>query len=85
MKLSQTAIRVIKSKEITDRLQESLGFTPYWTGKVIKANKSNGPLTKAQALMIISEMSGLTLDKILVAEPGDEPGGIIPVRNLKEA
>jgi hypothetical protein len=64
MKLSKKAIRKI-NKQTTLKLAIALGFTELWVSRLVKKNKSNGPLTTPSALQVIREETGLTDQEIL--------------------
>lgn len=66
MKLSKQAISKI-DRQLKLRLAMELEFTEFWMTKLIKKNRSNGPLTTAAAIRVISEATGLSEDKILEA------------------
>lgn len=72
MKVSNAVKELIgdkKSREAKDfrlNLSIALHFTEYWTGKVIEANKDNGPLTTEKALQMIEQFTGFSRSEILV-------------------
>lgn len=68
MKLTQKAIAAISIRSVKLALALGLGFTELWIGKLIEANKENGPLTTAMAMGIIKKETGLTDQEILEAE-----------------
>lgn len=68
MKLTETVIqRISDSKSLPKKLRDALGVsrTTFWR----YINENNDSLTKAAALNIIREETGLTDDQILEAEP----------------
>ena len=67
MILSTTAIQAI-SRKTKRKLAAELDFTEYWVGKLIEANKPNGPLTLAASLKVIREETGMTDQEILEQE-----------------
>jgi hypothetical protein len=68
MKLTQKAIAAIGIRSVKLALALGLGFTELWIGKLIEANKENGPLTTIKAVGIIKKETGLTDDEILDEE-----------------
>lgn len=64
MKLTKKAIENI-SRTARLKLAIDLGISEVWIGKLLIKNKSNGPLTTAKALQIISEETGLQDHEIL--------------------
>lgn len=66
MKLTERAISEI-NQETKLKLAIALGFTEYWVGKLLEANKDNGPLTTMAALKVIREETGL-LDAAILEE-----------------
>lgn len=71
MILSTTAIQSIDRK-VQRKLAAELDFTEYWVGKLLEANKSNGPLTLAASIKVIREETGLTDPQILEEEKAHE-------------
>lgn len=66
MKLSQKAINAIKNnKRVRARLQLALDRSEYRINDYIRDNESNGELTKASAIQVIKEETGLDYDQIL--------------------
>lgn len=68
MKLSKKALAKLSDNELRLKLALRLGFTEAWIRRVVKANKSNGPLTTKAALLVIAEETRLTEDEILLTE-----------------
>jgi hypothetical protein len=69
MKLTKKAIEKIRKRNVILKLALALGFTEYWMGKLIDANKSNGPLTTATALGVIKQETKMDESQILEVEP----------------
>lgn len=69
MRLSPIAIAKISSTDIRLKLALSLHVTEKSIIEYIKNNKNNGSLTKASALIVIKEETGLTEEEILNEEP----------------
>lgn len=65
MKLTQSAIGRLSSREVRLKLAFALSFTELWINKIVVANKNNGPLTTAKALQVIREETGLSDQEIL--------------------
>ncbi len=65
MKLTQNAIDKISTRNVMLSLALALGFTELWIGKLIAANKENGPLTTAKSLQVIRKETGLGDSEIL--------------------
>ena len=63
MKLSQKAIKAINTPTIRRRLMDALGCTEFTISRYIQKNSDN--LTKAAAMQIIREVTGLTDTEIL--------------------
>lgn len=68
MKLTQKALDAISIRSVKLALALGLGFSELWIGKLIEANKENGPLTTIMALGIIKKETGLSDQEILEAE-----------------
>jgi predicted DNA-binding transcriptional regulator AlpA len=67
MKLSQLAIqKILDSKSLPKKIQEALGVSRVTIWRYIKDNDDE--LTKAAALKVIREETGLTDDEILEVE-----------------
>ena len=67
MKLSKITILALKgmTKEHKGRLAESMGMSTNSFYRHINENQDNGELTKAKALQVISEETGLDQSQIL--------------------
>jgi len=63
MKLSQKALRAINNPTTRRRLMDVLGCTEFTISRYIQKNNDN--LTKAAALQVIREVTGLSDDQIL--------------------
>ena len=68
MKLTQKAIDAIGIRSVKLALALGLGFTELWIGKLIEANKENGPLTTEKSLQIMEKEIGLDRSEILEEE-----------------
>lgn len=64
MKLSQKALKAINTPVIRMRLMDALGCTEFTISRYIQKNNDN--LTKAAAMQIIREVTGLPDSEILV-------------------
>lgn len=67
MKLTKKAITAITTKART-RLALELDCSAYTVGRWITDNENNSDLTKAKAVEIIAEETGLSVDEILESE-----------------
>lgn len=65
MRLSQKALQQINTTQVRLRLAMQFDCTERWISQLIKENQSDGDLTKASALQIIREQTGLTDADIL--------------------
>lgn len=65
MKLSKKALKGLKNQALRLKLALALGFSEQWIVRVIDANKPNGPLTTAAALLVLREELGLSDREIL--------------------
>lgn len=66
MKLNESIIAELKNhKRARARLQLELDKSEYTINRYISENEINGDLTKAAALKVIQEETGLAQDKIL--------------------
>lgn len=63
MKLSQKALKAINNPVTRRRLMDALGCTEFTIARYIQKNSDN--LTKAAAMQVIREVSGLTDEEIL--------------------
>lgn len=63
MKLSQKALKVINNPAVRRRLMDVLGCTEFTISRYIQKNSDN--LTKAAAIQVIREVSGLSDNDIL--------------------
>lgn len=72
MKLSTIALDQINKTPTRLKLALELGCTERWISRLIKDNETDGDLTKASAIRVIREETGLTDDQILEAEPVNE-------------
>jgi transcriptional antiterminator len=63
MKLSQKALRAINNPVTRRRLMEALGVTEFTISRYIQKNNDN--LTKAAAMQVIREATGLPENEIL--------------------
>jgi phage repressor protein C with HTH and peptisase S24 domain len=72
MRLSQKALQQINTTQVRLRLAMQFDCTERWISQLIKENQSDGDLTKASALQIIREQTGLTDAEIL------EEGEVVP-------
>lgn len=68
MKLSAIALQKINIPQVRLRLAIQFDCTERWISQLIKDNTPDGDLTKASALNIIREQTGLTDDMILETE-----------------
>jgi hypothetical protein len=66
MKLSKKAIKKI-DRPMRQKLAIALGFSEYWVGRLVKKNKSNGPLVAPPALLVLRQETGLQDEDILEA------------------
>jgi transcriptional antiterminator len=65
MKLSQKALKAINNPVTRRRLMEALGVTEFTISRYIQKNNDN--LTKAAAMQVIREVTGLPDEEILVS------------------
>lgn len=66
MKLKQTIIDdLITDRNFRLKIAVALNFSEQWTDRLIAANKDNGPLTTAKAVLVIKEEKGLNDSQIL--------------------
>lgn len=68
MKLTPLALNQINNSQIRMRIAQALKCTEHWIYMSIKANKSDGVLTKGSAIKVIKEETGLKEEEILTAE-----------------
>lgn len=68
MKLSKKALKGIKNQPSRLKLALALGFSEQWINRLIRANKSNGPLITVKSMQVIREETGLTDSEILQEE-----------------
>lgn len=68
MRLTDSAIAIIKEPAARRKLAEALDCTDQTITRYIKENEDNGGLTKAAALKVISEETGLSNEQILEEE-----------------
>ncbi len=68
MRLTEKAIQAIAEKNITGKIMDELKVSPSSIYRIIKENKSNGPLTSAGALSLIRQETALTDDVLLERE-----------------
>lgn len=71
MKLSETAIETIKHKDhlrLRNRLALELDVHSSSVERWLKENESDGSLTRASALRIIMEETGMAQEEILTSE-----------------
>lgn len=68
MRLSATALQKINTTQVRLRLAMQFDCTERWISQLIKENQNDGDLTKASAMQIIREQTGLTDQEILVEE-----------------
>jgi hypothetical protein len=68
MKIRKRILSQLKDKRIRRRLAESLDVTDQSIMNYIGANKDNGPLTTAAALLVIREETELSDEEILEPE-----------------
>jgi len=66
MKLSQKALKAINNPVTRRRLMDALGCTEFTIARYIQKNSDN--LTRAAALLVIRDVTGLTDGEILEAE-----------------
>jgi hypothetical protein len=69
MKLTAKAIKKIGENRTAAMIALALGLSEDWIKRLAKKNKENGDLTKAKALQVIREETGLTDSEILEEEP----------------
>jgi hypothetical protein len=74
MKLSKIALLALKGtgKEAKERIAEALGTSLNSVWRWISENKNNGDLTKAKAVEIIAEETGLDAGQVLEEETSEE-------------
>jgi len=65
MRLTDRIIGMIKEPAIRRKLADALDCTDQSIVNYIKKNEANGELTKAAALRVIAEETGLSNDEIL--------------------
>ncbi len=65
MRLSQIALQKINTGQVRLRLAMQFDCTERWISQLIKENLNDGDLTKASALQIIREQTGLSDGEIL--------------------
>ncbi|MBO9203112.1 MULTISPECIES: hypothetical protein [Niastella] len=65
MKLSQEALKAINNPVTRRRLMDVLGCTEFTISRYIQKNSDN--LTKAAAMVVIREVTGLSDDEMLFA------------------
>lgn len=70
MRLSQKALQQINTTQVRLRLAMQFDCTERWISQLIKENQSDGDLTKASAMQIIREQTGLSDAEIL--EEGEQ-------------
>jgi hypothetical protein len=68
MRLTEQAIKAINNKSIRPLLALTLGKSEMSIIRYIGANEENGMLTTAAALKVVTEQTGLKLEKILIDE-----------------
>jgi hypothetical protein len=68
MRLTQKALQQINTTQVRLRLAMQFNCTERWISQLIKDNQSDGDLTKASAMGIIREHTGLTDMEILEQE-----------------
>ena len=68
MKLSQQALKAINNRSVRRRLMDVLDCTEFTISRYIQKNSDN--LTKAAAIQVIREVSGLPDEEILEAAEG---------------
>lgn len=73
MRLSQKALQQINTTQVRLRLAMQFDCTERWISQLIKENQSDGDLTKASALQIIREQTGLNDTEILEEDKQTEP------------
>ena len=71
MKLSQKALKAINNPATRRRLMDVLGCTEFTIARYIQKNSDN--LTKAAAMQVIREVSGLTDAEILEIDVINKP------------
>jgi hypothetical protein len=69
MKLTAKAIKKIGENRTAAMIALALDLSEDWIKRLAKKNKENGDLTKAKALQVIREETGLTDSEILEEEP----------------
>lgn len=72
MRLSATALQKINTTQVRLRLAMQFDCTERWISQLIKENNNDGDLTKASAMQIIREQTGLTDSEILEDEKEHE-------------
>jgi len=65
MRLTQKALQQINTTQVRLRLAMQFNCTERWISQLIKENHLDGDLTKASAMQIIREYTGLTDAEIL--------------------
>jgi transcriptional antiterminator len=65
MKLSQKALKAINNPVTRRRLMDALGVTEFTISRYLQKNSDN--LTKAAAMQVIREVTGLPDEEILVS------------------
>lgn len=73
MRLTQKALQQINTTQVRLRLAMQFDCTERWISQLIKENQSDGDLTKASALNIIREQTGLSDAEILEEDKQTEP------------
>jgi hypothetical protein len=68
MKLSQKALKAINNPGTRRRLMDALGCTEFTISRYIQKNSDN--LTKAAAMQVIREITGLTDNEIHIVPLG---------------
>jgi len=68
MKLTAKAIKKIGENRTAAMIAIALGLSEDWIKRLAKKNKENGDLTKAKALQVIREETGLHYSEILEEE-----------------
>jgi len=72
MKLSTIALQNINKTPIRLKLALELGCTERWISRLIKDNETDSDLTKASAVRVIREETGMVDTDILEQEPVNE-------------